>query len=291
MAKLESLLYLDARGKVANSRLVEIYGKIGGDALLTMRQLIPNNTEIGISLERSSDRFILASPEPGADYRIKIQDVSVFLKRVEPNSLALERLNARLAASGGNLLYRRLDHRSRIIPKGSNVFQWSNIWGGQELPKAFFMVLIKEKAVFGDYKTIPYFESANVNEVEFSVDGTSILPEGSYRSSWHYTADGLVEFGGSHCHSPFMGLHMVTNAFFTPYGDCGIDTRDWMGGCTIWAALPPKAYSPDPDRGSFDLKMRFGDSGGSSLAYQCLVFGTVNEKIQFDGNRTYEPIY
>ena len=82
--------------RIEGSKEVVLYGRVHSDFLQSLAQLLPDSLDLDIELVRGRDSFALGSANPDADYRIRINSVTLFVIRVVFNSPALAFLRENL---------------------------------------------------------------------------------------------------------------------------------------------------------------------------------------------------
>ena len=152
------------------SNIVEMTGPIFSDVFMTERLLL-SFVDIKIVLNRSGNEFCLMASEAGADYRVKLVEAYLKIRKVKVSpsiSLAHE-----VALKKGPAIYpiRRVECKSFIIPAGNPSLRKDNLFNGL-VPKSFVFGLVESAAFNGAYKKNPYnFQHFNVSFIGITVNG------------------------------------------------------------------------------------------------------------------------
>ena len=152
------------------SGTVEMTGPIFSDIFMSERLLL-SYVDLKVILNRSSDEFCLMASEDGADFRVKLTDAYLKIRKVKVNpsiSVAHE-----IALKKGPAIYpiRRVECKSFIVPAGNPSLRKDNLFNGL-VPKTYVFGLVESDAFNGDLKKNPYnFQHFNVSSIGITVNG------------------------------------------------------------------------------------------------------------------------
>ncbi|CAB4011693.1 uncharacterized transposon-derived [Paramuricea clavata] len=123
--------------------IIEMVGPIFSDIFMTERLLL-SYVDLKITLNRNNEKFCLMASENGADFRVKLMDASLRLRKVKTNptvSVARE-----IALKKGPAIYpiRRVECKSFIVPAGNPSLKKDNLFNGL-VPKHLSLVWSRVK--------------------------------------------------------------------------------------------------------------------------------------------------
>ena len=145
-------------------------GPIFCDIFMSERLLL-SFVDLKVILNRNGNEFCLMPSENDADYRVKLIDAYLKLRKVKVSpsiSLAHE-----VALKKGPAIYpiRRVECKSFIISAGNSSLRKDNVFDGL-VPKSFVICLVESTAFNGAYKKNPHnFQHFDVSSVGISVNG------------------------------------------------------------------------------------------------------------------------
>lgn len=273
--------YDAGKSMIAGSNKITVYDRIHNDFLMSCSQLLPNRMQLGITLTRGKDSFVLGrQPGDKEEYVISIVSVSLFVKRVTLNQSARMLINNSLS-SGGKLHYQRLQTIAYPCGKDSKTWTWHNCFNNIA-PRRVFLAFVTQMAYFGSWDRISgYLETADVATVRFCLDGREIMAE-PYTSNFKYEK-GVIDKGKSDATSPFAGLNRVVDAFASPRSLVGVSYDCFLNGFTIFAVDLDHADGLGPVSGSLDIHVEFAHL--TKEPYMALVMGEYPKTLVFDTNR------
>ena len=152
------------------SGTVEMTGPIFSDIFMSERLLL-SYVDLKVILNRSSDEFCLMASEDDVDYRVKLTDAYLKIRKVKVNpsiSVAHE-----IALKKGPAIYpiRRVEFKSFIVPAGNRSLRKDNLFNGM-VPKTVVFGLVESEAFNGALKKNPYnFQHFNVSSIGITVNG------------------------------------------------------------------------------------------------------------------------
>ncbi|CAB4021329.1 hypothetical protein BSL78_29952 [Paramuricea clavata] len=155
------------------SGIIEMAGPIFCDVFFSERLLL-SYVDLKVVMNRASNEFCLMASEVDADYRVKLIDANLKLRKVKVNpsvSLAHE-----VALKKGPAMYpiRRVECKSFIISAGNPSLRKDNVFNGL-VPKSVILGLVESAAFNGGLKTNPFnFQHFNMSSLSVSVNGEPI---------------------------------------------------------------------------------------------------------------------
>ena len=157
-----------------NSRLI---GRIYSDVLMSSRQYLPPGVTLGINLRRAADHFSLLGPNADDKYKIKIENASVYIKRLKLRPDVANKAISSLR-QGHGMTFNRLECRMMTIPSGSSAFTWLNCLSNATLPNRLYVAFVSPSAYYGNITHIgSYFEAGNLKSMNLRLNGRDLLVE------------------------------------------------------------------------------------------------------------------
>jgi hypothetical protein len=274
--------YALSKDECAASKAITVSGRIHSDFLMTCSQLLPSQMQLGITLTRNKDNFMLCREDADTgSYKVEIVSASLFVKRVHLNAAA-KLLMEKTLSTGGKLLYQRLHTITLPCAQGTKTWSWHNCFNNIA-PRRVFLALVSQEAYHGSWsRTSHYLESAQVSSVRFCQDGREIMaaPLGC---SFRYEVGGKVSHTRSRAKSAFAGLCRVIGTYASPRQHVGITYANFLDSCTIFAVDLDHADGLGPVPGTFDVHIDFETSLREPM--MILVMGEYPKTITFDANR------
>lgn len=177
MTKPHKLSALEERAKwIKNSQSVDFACPLVSD-LFGASRLLPPNVDIRIKFTRSSDDLVLITKKDDTNnYRIVIQDLSLYLTKMIVNPLVVKK-HEQMLASGQRCKFPVI--RTTIKTQGQfgpnqTFLHLSNIYTGR-LPSCILVFLVDTEAYNGSRHKNPYlFEHFDLSEVSFRVNGVQL---------------------------------------------------------------------------------------------------------------------
>ena len=129
-------LGLKARYEISKaSGIIEMTAPVFCDVFISERLLL-SFVDLKVVMNRSSNEFCLMASEADADYRVKLIDASLKIRKVKVNPTVS--LAHKVALKKGPAIYpiRRVECKSFIIPAGNPFLRKDNLFNGL-VPKSF----------------------------------------------------------------------------------------------------------------------------------------------------------
>jgi hypothetical protein len=172
--KMRWSLYSD---DYANSKTVTLWGRVYSDVLLSSRQYLPPNVELGIDLRRAPPSFSINCHSNGTAYKAVIDWASLYVKRL---SVAPELVTKPLSTlkEDASIIFNRLESRIQVMPKGQSVWRWLDCLNGAPLPNRIYVGFITQEALYGKltrYST--FFESLNLATFNVTLNGRDVMTD------------------------------------------------------------------------------------------------------------------
>lgn len=161
------------RRRVSESRTIELIDRPHLD-LFHQDKLFLNGVNLKMKLTRSRDSFCLHSTIDGAAFKVKLESVSLFVRKVKVSpsiqmghSLALEKGSAKYPIV-------RTVTKMFAVPEGGMQINQENVFLGQ-LPDRLVLGMIQNQAFHGQYRLNPFnFLHLNLNFLTLHVGGRQV---------------------------------------------------------------------------------------------------------------------
>ncbi|XP_028397218.1 uncharacterized protein F54H12.2-like [Dendronephthya gigantea] len=261
----------------SQSKTIEMAGPIFSDVFFSERLLL-SFVDLKVILNRNINEFCLMASEDDADYRVKLMDVYLKIRKVKISptiSMAHE-----IALKKGPAIYpiRRVECKSFIIPAG-NPLRKDNIFNGL-VPKSFVCGLVESAGFNGAYKQNPFnFQHFNMSFIGASVNGEEVPLKGMQLS-----------FAGAN--------PRYIEAFYTMFSGTGkmnyntgndISRDEYIGGNVLFALdLTPDMCGSSThfnavQKGNFAVDVKFSRAPAAAVSLVC--YAEFENLIQIDGER------
>ena len=277
-AAADANLGLKARYEFSKeSGTIEMVGPIFSDVFMTDRLLL-SFVDLKIVLNRSSHDFCLMASEDDVDYRVKLMDVYLKIRKVKISpsiSVAHE-----IALKRGPAIYpiRRVECKTYVIPAGNPSLRKDNLINGL-VPKSFVFGLVTSEAFNGAYKQNPYnFQHFGVSSILITVNGEE-MPfkpiQLSYGANPRYVEAYSTLFSGSGKWNYNTGNDITREDFPRGYAIYAFDlTADMCGSSPHFNVV---------QRGNLALDIKFSTAPGAAVSLVC--YGEFENLIQIDSER------
>ena len=146
------------------SGTIEMTGPLFCDVFMTNRLML-SFVDLKVVLSRNSQQFCLMASEGDADYRVKLTDAYLKIRKVKVSSSIS--VAHELALKKGPAIYpiRRVECKSFIVAGGNPSLRKDNVFNGL-VPKTFVFGLVDSDAFNGAYTKNPFnFKNFTVNYV------------------------------------------------------------------------------------------------------------------------------
>ena len=184
--------------------------------------LLPG-VEVRLKLHRSKDAFCLTTQENTPDYRVRILDAVLYVRKLACSDTHVISDIVTLNREPAKYKIRRTVIRNIAIPAGTQDMQRDNVFWG-ELPKRLVLYLVNTASFNGSYVENPFrFQPFGVNYVALHVDEKQ------------YPATPLTpNFTTQTALRSYLQLFSATGRL---YGDGGMDITpsDFLDGYTLFA--------------------------------------------------------
>jgi hypothetical protein len=179
-------------------RHVDMLGSIHGDIFFQERYL-PSDVGMRIRLVRNKDAFCLMSSQPGNNYKVKIHDCAMFIRKVKLSPAII--LAHAKAFEVGNAKYpiRRVVCKTFTIPTGNLDFTQENVFSGV-LPTRMVIGIVDNDAFNGSYEKNPFnFKHYDLTRLRILLDGQQnyIKPIETNFAQHQYLEAYLTQFIGT----------------------------------------------------------------------------------------------
>ena len=155
------------------SGIIEMAGPAFCDVFRSERLLL-NFVDLKIILNRNVNEFCLMASENDADYRVKLTEAYLKIRKVKVSpSISV---GHELALKKGQAIYpvRRVECKTFIIAAGNPSSRKNNLYNGL-VPKTFVFGMIDSAAFNGSYKKNPYnFQTYTTSFLGMTVNGEEV---------------------------------------------------------------------------------------------------------------------
>ena len=269
--------------KIAKSKMVTLTGRLYSDFFMSCAQHLPPGIRMDVRLTRQPTNFSLVNGA-GGEYRIDFQSASLTVKRVvyrpDIRQSALNKFS-----NGGRLKYNRLSTVLMPVPQGTQVFKWNNVYNSCQLPHTIYMVLLSQKAYYGDLRRLSnFFETGGLSSVSFNVSGRAVMAE-PYKCDFVYKEGGNANrsllLDDSEALSAYKGLVARLGCFQNPAKSPGLSYTSFLQGSTIFVAqLQTCGGNQMEPGGSLDVELHFKTN--TPEPYLVMIFGEQDSIITLD---------
>ena len=260
------------------SGIIEMAGPIFCDVFMSERLLL-SYVDLKILMNRNVDEFCLMASEADADYRVKLTEVYLKIRKVKVNpsiSIAHE-----LALKKGPAIYpvRRVECKSFIIPAGNPSLRKDNLYNGL-VPKTIIFGMVDSAAFNGAYKKNPFnFQNFTTSFLAISVNGEEV-PFKPLQLSYTAATRRYIE--------AFLTLFSGTGKMFYDVGN-DISRDEFVNGFNLYSAdLSPdmcgsSAHFNVVQRGNLAVDIKF--STAPTVAVSLVCYGEFENTIHIDSER------
>ena len=155
------------------SGTIEMTGPLFCDIFMTERLLL-SFVDLKVVLSRNNKEFCLMASQNDVDYRVKITDAYLKIRKVKVSSSISVAHETALKRGPAIYPIRRVECKSFIVAGGNPSLRKDNVFNGL-VPKTFVFGLVDSDAFNGDYKKNPYnFKNFTVSYVGISANGQEI---------------------------------------------------------------------------------------------------------------------
>ena len=260
------------------SGIIEMAGPIFCDVFVSGRLLL-SYVDLKILMNRNVDEFCLMASEADADYRVKLTEVYLKIRKVKVNpsiSIAHE-----LALKKGPAIYpvRRVECKSFIIPAGNPSLRKDNLYNGL-VPKTIIFGMVDSAAFNGAYKKSPFnFQNFTISFLAISVNGEEV-PFKPLQLSYTAATRRYIE--------AFHTLFSGTGKMFYDVGN-DISRDEFVNGFNLYSAdlSPDICGSSDHfnvvQRGNLAVDIKFSTAPAGAVSLVC--YGEFENTIHIDSER------
>ena len=263
------------------SGIVEMAGPIFCDVFFSERLLL-SYVDLKVVMNPSSHDFCLMSSVDDADFKVKLIDAYLKVRKVKVNpsvSLAHE-----VALKKGPAIYpiRRVECKSFVIPGGNPSINKESVFG-RFVPRSFVFGLVESAAFNGNFKKNPFnFQHFNMSSLTLTVNDEAI-PFKPIKLSFGVNKRFVEAF-----YTEFSGTGKM---YYNTGND--ISREEFSKGYALYAFdLTPDMCGSSPhfnrvQRGNLSLELQF--SAPLPVAVSLVCYGEFENLIQIDSSR--EVIY
>ena len=170
----ENMGFRRRQEKIAGSRVIELLGRLHID-MCEQNRLVPNGVQLKFRLIRNSNAFSLHNlSDPEVAYKIKLLDVSLFVRKVKINPSVLMSNEKQLLVAPMAFPIKRLLVNSTGVSAGMLSVQRDNLFQGQ-LPNRLVIGFVSNEAYQGSYVLNPFeFGHQNICHLALHLGGKTV---------------------------------------------------------------------------------------------------------------------
>ena len=258
------------------SGTIEMTGPLFCDIFMTNRLLL-SFVDLKVVMSRNNQQFCLMASEDDTDYRVKITDAYLKIRKVKVSSSIS--VAHELALKKGPAIYpiRRVECKSFIVAGGNPSLRKDNVFNGL-VPKTFVFGLVESEAFNGAYKKNPFnFQNFTVSYVGVSVNGQEI-PFRPLKLS--YANSKFIE--------AYATLFSGTGKMNYDAGN-DISRQEYPNGYTLYAFdLTPDMCGSSPhfnvvQKGNLAIDIQFTTAPAAAVSVLC--YGEFENTVHIDSDR------
>ena len=259
----------------ADSAVVEMIGPIHGDMFFANR-FLPSNVGIRMRFVRSKNGFCLMSDAAGADYKLKIIEFKLLVRKAKLSSSVL--IAHAKGLQVGNFRYplRRVVCKTFTVPAGNLNCSQENLFAGQ-LPTRIIVGAVDNDSYNGIFaKAFNNFKNLDASQVKLFIDGQH-----------QFVRPIDVNYQIDHYLSGYSSLYNATGKHLKDEG-LDINRDDYPHGYCLYAFdLTPDLGEEDHFNLSVDGTVRLDVAFRTALArtINIIVFAEFENVIEIDRNR------
>ena len=266
-----------------NRRTISLMGRLHADVFNQSRCLI-DGVNVHIQLTRSNDQFCIMRAAGEENYKVKIDEASLFVRKIKVLSSCRLGIYKALASAPTRYPIRRTEQR--VFSISNNITSWSqeNVLIGQ-LPRRVIIGFVRTDAIHGVYNLNPFnFQHFGINFFSLYINGRQI-PSRALQPEFNGPNSDYVR--------TYMQMSSALGHAFTNQ-DCGISYDQFRGGNTVFvfnlnAELTDGEHTEAIQRGSVRVEARFGAALVNPIT--CLVFSEYDNLILIDKERNVSLDY
>lgn len=271
--------YLNNRAfLVAEGQSLELMGHLHCD-VFNQEKFLLNGVEMKVALVRSKDAFCLMDYSASKNYKIQIQEVTLFIRRVKLSPTILLAHTKALSKTTAKYPLTRVEVKSFILSSGIHSNTIDNVVLGS-LPKRVILGFVDNRAFTGSRGHNPFnFQNFDINYLCLYVDGKQIPGKPLQPSFTTPLCDA----------ESYQTLFSGTGIHFGDHGHC-VSRSKFIHGYTLFAFdLTPDLSAHSSSHwnlvktGSLRIEVRFKTALPATV--NCIVFTEYDNILEIDSSR------
>lgn len=284
---------------IEKSTVVDFFMPLHSD-VLKIDRLLPDKLSLDINLTREKDSFVLLAPkEAGKNYKIKLLNLALHVRKIQPKASYVAHINKKLDA-GDHALYplTRTVVKCRNIPGGTTNGDLHDVFSGR-IPNMIVLGLVKTAAYTGSLiklKRILFNELINtfifvgaIDENPFFFGNCGVTSLNLAVNSKNYPA---IPYKPRYSENLYMREYRsLSDNINIKYGNsgCAVTPELFHNGCTFYAFdLTPDTcgnfHQHLEDRGKVDVHMTF-QAATPQGGLTAIIYASFNDLFELDGDR------
>lgn len=153
-----------------DSQTVELIGRIHED-VFNIDRLMINGVDLRLKLTRLKNEFCLLSSAAGANFKVVLEDVILFIRKEKVSPSVMLGHAEALRITTAKYPIKRMDFKVFSIPRGALNISQDNVFNGK-VPKRIVVAMVDNDAYSGNYKKNPFnFKTNDLSFLGVYVDG------------------------------------------------------------------------------------------------------------------------
>jgi len=264
-------------------QLISLMGRLHAD-IFNQNRLLIDGVNVHVQLTRSEDRFCIMRGNGAENYKIKLEEASLFVRKVQVLPSCRLGIYKALSTASARYPIRRTEQRTFSI--SNNITCWSQenaIMGA--LPRRLTIGFIRTDALQGVYNLNPFnFQHFSLNFLALYINGKQI-PSRAFQPEFE---GNNKDYARSYMQMSSSLGHAFTNQ------DSGLSYKDFKGGNTLFvfnlnAELTDGEHTEPTKRGAVRIECRFANALANPIT--CILLSEYDNLILIDKERNVSLDY